>query len=141
MGQVPDPRDLEERIGWIKASISERVSELGRRVERVRSLSDVTDVVTRNPLASVGVAFAVGVVAAALGRPSHRQAALPAAGAAHPESLVGAGLRTIVVSVAATYAKRFAQQWIDKHFHERELHEPDVRAAAHTVSRTPRERH
>jgi hypothetical protein len=129
MGQVPDPRDLEERIGWIKASISARVSELGRRVERVRSLSDLTEAVGQNPWTSVGVAFAAGVLMSALGRSSRRDG--------RPESLIGSGVRAILVSVAASYGKKVAQQWIDQHLHERELHAAPMRAPAHTVARTP----
>ena len=41
MGRATDPRDIEERIGSIKDSISSRVTELGRRVERVRDITDV----------------------------------------------------------------------------------------------------
>jgi len=132
MGNASEPRDLEERIGWIKASISSRVDELSRRVDRMRHFSDLTDAVGKHPWTAVGIGFAAGLLIAAI---------RPARGGPQRESLLGASLRTVLVSVAATYGRKLAQQWMDDHFH-RELDPGNGRAPAHTVPRTPpREQH
>jgi hypothetical protein len=127
MGNASDPRDLDERIGWIKASIRSRVSELSRRVDRVRDATDLS-VVTRHPWVTVGIAFAAGALLAASRRPRSEP---------HRESILGASLRTILVSVAATYGRKLAQDWMESHFHGRQLEGHDVRARAPGVTSTP----
>jgi hypothetical protein len=128
MGNASEPRDLDERIGWIKASIRSRVSELSRRVDRVRDVTDLS-VVTRHPWATVGIAFAAGALLAAAGRPRR--------GPPRGESLLGASLRTILVSVAATYGRKLAQDWMEQHFHGHSIEPRDVRAPAPGVTSSP----
>ena len=128
MGHASEPRDLDERIGWIKASIRSRVSELSRRVDRVRDVTDLS-VVTRHPWASVGIAFAVGALLAAARR--------PAGTAPRRESLLGASVRTILVSLAAAYGRKVAEDWMERHFHDRRIAGRDVRAPAPGVTSPP----
>ena len=122
MGRATDPRDIEERIGSIKDSISSRVTELGRRVERVRDITDVKSVVVDHPWLVVGAGFAVGLLFAA-SRPSRDGSRSP--------GLIATSVRAMLVSVAASYARTWARGWIEHQLHP----ERDERAPTHGVSK------
>lgn len=117
MGNASEPRDIDERIGWIKASISSRVDELGRRVERVRGFTDIQAAVTRHPWVAVGAGFAVGLIVAA--SRARRDDRTP--------GFLATSLRAMLVTVATSYARVVAREWIEKQLH------PD-RAHAHGVA-------
>jgi hypothetical protein len=124
MGRASEPHDLDERIGWIKESISARVSELGRRVDKVRSLTDVATLVRQHPLAAVGVTFAVGVILGKPGRSKQGHA---------PDGIVRAGVRSLVVTLVAQFARNAARHWLE------DMHEQG-RAPAHAVAPPPMSR-
>jgi hypothetical protein len=128
MARASEPRDLDERIGWIKESITSRVDELGRRVDKVRSLTDVVQLVRQHPLAAVGVSFAAGLILAIPSRPKQI-----GPGAPQHEGILRAGLRTVVMSMVAQYARNAARRWMD------DLHQ-ERRAAAHGVAEMPNTR-
>jgi len=121
MGRASEPHDLDERIGWIKESISSRVSELGRRVDKVRSLTDVAALVREHPLATVGVSFAAGLL---LAMPS-RKKQLPGR-----DGIIRASVRSLVVTLVATYARNAAHRWFEEANQQR-------RAQAHGVANLP----
>jgi hypothetical protein len=124
MGTASDPRDIEQRIGWIKESISSRVTELGRRVERVRDITDVKSAVAHHPWIAVGAGLAVGL-AFAMTRP-RRDAAPRAPG------VVSTSIRAMLISVAASYARTWARNWMEDYLHP----ERGGRAPAHGVSQS-----
>lgn len=124
MGTASDPRDIEQRIGWIKESISSRVTELGRRVERVRDITDVKSAIAEHPWLAVGGAAAIGL-AFALTRP--RRDAAP-----RSPGMLSTSVRAMLISVAASYARTWARNWMEDYLH------PDRsgRARAHGVSQS-----
>jgi hypothetical protein len=116
-----DPRDIEQRIGWIKESISSRVTELGRRVERVRDITDVKAAVAEHPWIAVGAGLALGL-AFAMTRPRRDSSRSP--------GIIGTSMRAMLVSVAASYARTWARNWVEQQLHP----ELGGRAPAHGVS-------
>jgi hypothetical protein len=123
MGTASDPRDIEQRIGWIKESISSRVTELGRRVERVRDITDVKSAVAEHPWIAVGAGLAVGL-AVAISRPRRDATRSP--------GMISTSVRAMLISVAASYARTWARNWMEQQLHP----ERSGRAPAHGVSQS-----
>lgn len=111
------------------------MSELSRRVDRVRDITDLTSAVQKHPWTAVGIGFAVGLLFAVTRPPRERP---------RGDGFLASSIRTMLVSVAATYGRKLAQQWMEEQLHRRDdvLARDDVRAPAHTVSGSrPRETH
>jgi hypothetical protein len=130
MGNASDPRDIEQRIGWIKESISSRVTELGRRVERVRDITDVKSAVAQHPWIAVGAGLAVGL-AFAMTRPRRDAPRSP--------GMLSTSVRAMLISVAASYARAWARNWMEDYLHPVRTGRAQAHGVSQTLPHEPRE--
>ncbi len=113
---VEDPAvaEAERRAERAKASLLARLDQLKHKVSDAKHQLDVPSQIAAHPLPAVGLAFALGAVAA-LGRPRPVAAAAPEHGQhslrnAALTAIAGFGLR-VVREVALTQLGNAAKQW------------------------------
>jgi hypothetical protein len=97
--------DVAERVAMSKARLSEKLSELARRVETVREKAD-PETIARKPWVFVGAGVAGFLIG--LARRGPRTTRTPGEPrTASPPSLARTLIREILVAAAGTYTRRY----------------------------------
>jgi len=115
-------RQLDRRLGEIKASIAARSEELRQRAHHLRAATDIPARMRAHPWAVVAIGFTAGLLASGAFR-RREQASQAAIVVSRPPSVFGA----LITTIALQAARHLAERWLERM----------MRAPAHGVAQLP----